>query len=170
MASHFASSVQALVQALTATTPHFIRCIKPNADKSPDRFNGAMVLHQLQYSGMIQVIEARQAGYPVRISHEEFVDTFMVLVPLTDWRRRRRTGRPVVIPEVFTKKPVAVSARPTQAQQSQSLLATGLAASMASIVTRADMNHGGNAGILANGPDLGLSEAGGGGGYEGFLD
>ena len=55
VAAQFASSVQALVQALTATAPHFIRCIKPNDEKRADRFAGSMVLQQLKYSGMIQV-------------------------------------------------------------------------------------------------------------------
>ena len=36
---------------LGQANPYFVRCIKPNVEKSPDRFLPQVVLNQLKYSG-----------------------------------------------------------------------------------------------------------------------
>ena len=36
---------------LGQANPYFVRCIKPNVDKMPDRFMPQIVLNQLKYSG-----------------------------------------------------------------------------------------------------------------------
>ena len=40
------------------------RCVKPNADQAPASWRGALVLEQLRYMGLLQVVEARRRGYP----------------------------------------------------------------------------------------------------------
>eukprot|EP00959_Pyramimonas_sp_CCMP1952_P026501 555926-Pyramimonas_sp.AAC.1 len=55
---------------------HYVRCIKPNDLKAPDTFEGAMVLQQLQYSGVLETIKIRRAGYAVRIKFDSVIASF----------------------------------------------------------------------------------------------
>jgi myosin heavy subunit len=50
---------------------YYIRCIKPNETKTPvmEKFEGGMVLKQLNYSGVLEAVEIRQTGYPFRMTH-----------------------------------------------------------------------------------------------------
>ena len=76
----FRTQVQQLLHSLSLTTSHFIRCIKPNHTKQPDSFDSSFVLKQLQYLGIKQVIQVRQAGYSVRKIHNEFYARYKILV------------------------------------------------------------------------------------------
>ena len=40
---------------LGQANPYFVRCIKPNVEKLPDRFLPQVVLNQLKYSGKTSV-------------------------------------------------------------------------------------------------------------------
>eukprot|EP00004_Rigifila_ramosa_P000035 TRINITY_DN1005_c0_g2_i2.p1 TRINITY_DN1005_c0_g2~~TRINITY_DN1005_c0_g2_i2.p1 ORF type:complete len:1171 (-),score=265.89 TRINITY_DN1005_c0_g2_i2:1914-5426(-) len=64
---------------LYSTEPHYIRCIKPNSNKSAQVWEPQLVLRQLRYSGMLATIRIRTAGYPVRKSFEQFLRRFDAL-------------------------------------------------------------------------------------------
>lgn len=81
----FADSLKSLVAALTACYPQFVRCIKPNHHKSPDIFAGYLTFRQLMNSGMIEAINARQAGFAVRMPHASFLYKFSCLVKCSRW-------------------------------------------------------------------------------------
>ena len=57
---------------LESSRPHYIRCVKPNVEKSPDSIDAQLVLEQLRYSGVLEAIKIRKQGFPFRPSHEEF--------------------------------------------------------------------------------------------------
>ncbi len=59
-------------------TPHFIRCIKPNDKMKPLHWNGARVLQQIRYAGLLEATQVRARGFPVRQSFEEFFKSFGV--------------------------------------------------------------------------------------------
>jgi len=80
MGRRFADSHKALIAALSTCYPQFVRCIKPNHHKSPEIFAGFLTFRQLVNSVMIEAINARQAGYAVRIHHAEFLYEFACLV------------------------------------------------------------------------------------------
>ena len=63
-ASPNAGTANASVETLRLTEPHFVRCVKPNAEKVSDEFTSALVLSQLRYSGLLEVCRIRQNGFP----------------------------------------------------------------------------------------------------------
>ncbi|CAL8273247.1 unnamed protein product [Arctogadus glacialis] len=76
----FRKSLEALMKALAACQPYFIRCIKPNDLKQPEFFDRDLCMRQLRYSGMMETIKIRKAGFPIRYSFTEFLERFRVLL------------------------------------------------------------------------------------------
>eukprot|EP00981_Chlorochromonas_danica_P003982 scaffold753_cov164-Ochromonas_danica.AAC.12 len=81
LSSKFKQDLDLLMQTLRATQPHFIRCIKPNADQQPHAFEGPLALNQLKYSGLFEAISIRKAGYEVRLTHEVFLQRYKHCLP-----------------------------------------------------------------------------------------
>jgi myosin heavy subunit len=52
------------METLTATAPHYVRCVKPNALKLPAVFDNDLVLNQLRYAGMMETIKIRYCLLP----------------------------------------------------------------------------------------------------------
>ena len=78
IASQLRGSINLLIKRLEDTRPHFIRCIKPNAERSPTLFDPKMVLHQMKCLGVLEAIRAQQTGYPVRLSHRNFAERYRI--------------------------------------------------------------------------------------------
>jgi myosin heavy subunit len=76
LAAKFKQDLDSLMTALRATVPHFIRCVKPNADQAPDLFDANLTLNQLKYSGLFEAIRIRKAGYAVRMPNEGFAKRY----------------------------------------------------------------------------------------------
>ncbi len=55
---------------IRGTTPHYIRCIKPNDDSEPDFINRIRVMEQLRYGGVLEAVRVARSGYPVRLPHK----------------------------------------------------------------------------------------------------
>jgi len=79
--TNFSTQLNKLMDMVTTTTPHWIRCIKPNQMKQPQVFEGANVLSQLRCAGVLDTIKIRKAGYPIRITITDFVNQFKILLP-----------------------------------------------------------------------------------------
>jgi len=80
-AGFFRKQLELLMEILEATEPHYIRCIKPNSEKSADRFDSRMCLEQLRYSGVFEAIEIRKQGFPFRRQFNHFIQRYRCLVP-----------------------------------------------------------------------------------------
>jgi len=79
VSSEFKDQLTSLMDIVDLTEPHFIRCIKPNPQNEPDRYDRKAVTEQLRYGGVLQVVQVSRAGYPVRINHQECWDDYRVI-------------------------------------------------------------------------------------------
>ncbi|PON55539.1 Myosin [Trema orientale] len=79
--SRFKQQLQALLETLSSTEPHYIRCVKPNNLLKPAIFESKNVLQQLRCGGVMEAIRISCAGYPTRKPFDEFVDRFGLLAP-----------------------------------------------------------------------------------------
>lgn len=75
----FKVSLQDLVETLSATEAHYVRCIKPNKKSKAAAFEGAYVLEQLRACGVLETIRISCAGYPGRFQWNEFKDRYYML-------------------------------------------------------------------------------------------
>uniref|UniRef100_A0A8D0BZW2 Myosin X n=1 Tax=Salvator merianae TaxID=96440 RepID=A0A8D0BZW2_SALMN len=76
----FKDSLHSLMATLSTSNPFFVRCIKPNMQKMPDHFDQNVVLNQLRYSGMLETVRIRRAGFPVRRPFQDFHKRYYVLM------------------------------------------------------------------------------------------
>ncbi|RDY10682.1 Myosin-2, partial [Mucuna pruriens] len=72
VATKFKGQLFKLMHQLESTNPHFIRCIKPNTKQLPDIYDDSLVLQQLRCCGIVEVVRLSRAGYPTRMTHQEF--------------------------------------------------------------------------------------------------
>ncbi|ERN15904.1 hypothetical protein AMTR_s00039p00219460 [Amborella trichopoda] len=79
--SRFKQQLQSLLETLSSTEPHYIRCVKPNNLLKPSIFENKNVLQQLRCGGVMEAIRISCAGYPTRRTFDEFLDRFGILVP-----------------------------------------------------------------------------------------
>uniref|UniRef100_A0A7N8XZJ9 Methyl-CpG binding domain protein 3b n=1 Tax=Mastacembelus armatus TaxID=205130 RepID=A0A7N8XZJ9_9TELE len=76
----FRQSLQLLMDTLNSTTPHYVRCIKPNDLKQPFMFDPRRTVQQLRACGVLETIRISAAGYPSRWTYEEFFSRYRVLL------------------------------------------------------------------------------------------
>uniref|UniRef100_A0ACD5T7Z5 Uncharacterized protein n=1 Tax=Avena sativa TaxID=4498 RepID=A0ACD5T7Z5_AVESA len=81
IANRFKGQLHELMETLSSTEPHYIRCVKPNNLLKPATFDNINVLQQLRCSGVLEAIRISCAGYPTRKLFRDFLHRFDILVP-----------------------------------------------------------------------------------------
>lgn len=85
--SQFRDSLNMLMSTLNATTPHYVRCIKPNDTKTSFDFNQKRAVEQLRACGVLETIRISSAGFPSRWSYQDFFYRYRVLCKFKDINR-----------------------------------------------------------------------------------
>ncbi|XP_035484378.2 unconventional myosin-Va isoform X7 [Scophthalmus maximus] len=80
----FRNSLQMLMETLNATTPHYVRCIKPNDFKLAFTFDPKRAVQQLRACGVLETIRISAAGFPSRWTYQEFFSRYRVLMKQKD--------------------------------------------------------------------------------------
>jgi len=81
VSQRFKGQLQTLVKRLNDTSPHFVRCIKPNAQLAPSSFDPKLILQQLRCCGVLEVVRISRQGYPTRYPHSVFSERYSFLLP-----------------------------------------------------------------------------------------
>ncbi|XP_045142403.1 unconventional myosin-Vc [Echinops telfairi] len=76
----FCSSLYLLMETLNATTPHYVRCIKPNDEKLPFEFDSQRIVQQLRACGVLETIRISAQSYPSRWTYIEFYSRYGILL------------------------------------------------------------------------------------------
>lgn len=89
--SQFRDSLTQLIATLHATTPHYVRCIKPNDDKLPFQWEPSKIVQQLRACGVLETVRISAAGFPSRWSYEDFYSRYRLLckrAQIVDWNEK----------------------------------------------------------------------------------
>lgn len=90
--SQFAYQLRTLRESIDKTTPHYIRCLKPNDNLIPDNFMPAIIADQLRCAGVLEAVRVSRIGYPQRYTKEMFLQRYSILALPTLKRSRRIHG------------------------------------------------------------------------------
>jgi myosin-5 len=78
--SQFKEQLHKLMDSIYATSPHYIRCLKPNDKNIRDNFNRLRITEQLRYGGVLEAVRVARSGFPVRLIHSEFFSRYRMLL------------------------------------------------------------------------------------------
>ena len=70
------NSAGLLMKTLSASIPHYIRCIKPNETKSAQSWDAPRCKHQVKYLGLYENVRVRRAGFAYRAPFQRFLDRY----------------------------------------------------------------------------------------------
>ncbi|CAH0476498.1 unnamed protein product [Peronospora belbahrii] len=76
--TQFKDNLNELMTSIRQTKVHYVRCIKPNRNKSPNELDQPMVVSQLRCAGVIEAIRISRVAYPNRLLLEDMMDKFWV--------------------------------------------------------------------------------------------
>ncbi|KAI8850373.1 P-loop containing nucleoside triphosphate hydrolase protein [Chytridium lagenaria] len=102
LGSMFKGSLVQLMETIRATESHYIRCIKPNMEKSAFGFDGPMVLAQLRACGVLETIKISCAGYPNKMTHKQFANRYYLLVNSKFWDINERELSEMIVTTVIS--------------------------------------------------------------------
>lgn len=95
----FSRQLHELRAKIDLTSPHYVRCLKPNDLLVPDHFNPLIISDQLRYAGVIEAVRVSRVGYPQRYSHQAFVSRYGILglQELKKAQRAAKRTKPVIV-------------------------------------------------------------------------
>ncbi|CAK7897017.1 myosin-1 [[Candida] anglica] len=89
-----------LMEQLGLTEPHFVRCILPNLEKKPNKFDKNLVLLQLRCNGVLEGIRIARAGYPNKMTFEEFYQRYSILDVKEVFTKNMKTNSELIIKHI----------------------------------------------------------------------
>eukprot|EP00804_Cyclotella_cryptica_P003719 CCRYP_008898-RA/>CCRYP_008898-RA protein AED:0.02 eAED:0.02 QI:283/1/1/1/1/1/5/85/1683 len=92
--AHFSKQLTELRAKIDLTSPHYVRCLKPNGMLIPDHFDPLMIVEQLRCAGVVEAVRVSRVGYPQRYSHSQFVARYRTL-GLEEMKKAAKSSRKV---------------------------------------------------------------------------
>jgi len=77
--SYFKEQLKLLRVRIDSTNPHYIRCVKPNAELLPRKYDAVSVTEQLKGAGVLEALRVSRVGFPHRFKHSQFADRYRIL-------------------------------------------------------------------------------------------
>ncbi|KAH8066869.1 hypothetical protein JL721_8061 [Aureococcus anophagefferens] len=77
----FREQMAALSEELDECEKHYVRCIRPNGSKDRAVFDMDMVLRQLRFFGLLDIVKIRRLGYPEQSDPATFWKSYWQLIP-----------------------------------------------------------------------------------------
>ena len=75
----FRRQLRDLRSKIDQTSPHYIRCLKPNDNLVPDHFDEMVVAEQLRCGGILEAVRVSRAGFTQHYPHADFVRRYRSL-------------------------------------------------------------------------------------------
>ncbi|EQC26484.1 hypothetical protein SDRG_15662 [Saprolegnia diclina VS20] len=79
--THFRTQLRSLMSTIQSTSCSYVRCLKPNDKNTKGLFNAQRICDQLKAGGVLEAVRVNRAGYPVRITHAQFIKRYRSLGP-----------------------------------------------------------------------------------------
>ncbi|KAE8910865.1 Myosin-10 [Phytophthora fragariae] len=106
LGSQFKTSLAQLMDNIRTTNTHYVRCIKPNSNKSPTEFNKRMIVEQLRSAGVIEAIRITRSGYPSRLTPKELATRYAIMFPPSMHSKDVRRTCSVFMSSIGRKSPL----------------------------------------------------------------
>ncbi|XP_068593676.1 unconventional myosin-IXb isoform X2 [Cebidichthys violaceus] len=78
--TQFQTSIGKLMEAIEKAEPFFIFCVRSNAEKEL-HFDDELVLQQIKYQGILQMVHIQKSGYSAKYTFKEFFEKYRMLLP-----------------------------------------------------------------------------------------
>jgi len=83
ISSQFRQKLSELMNELESSSLHFIRCIKPNDEHIPKKWDVEKVRNQLNYCGITSALKIARQTLPIRMKKEQFDKKYGILLSQT---------------------------------------------------------------------------------------
>jgi len=90
--TQFTKQLAELRERINKTTPHYVRCLKPNDDLLPDDFHPMVIADQLRCAGVLEAIRVSRVGFPQRCDHTAFLQRYHMLATKALRNKSRTSG------------------------------------------------------------------------------
>ena len=77
--NQFYHQLRELRLRIDSTTPHYVRCLKPNDELVADQFEPNIIADQLRCAGVLEAIRVSRVGFPHRFAHFDFLQRYKIL-------------------------------------------------------------------------------------------
>jgi hypothetical protein len=109
----FRRQLKDLRAKIDLTSPHYVRCLKPNDHLVPDHYDTAIVAEQLRCGGILEAVRVARAGFTQHYPHIDFVRRYRALA----WRELKQKE---MIRQNVSSSPYGVNNTPAAISQRRS--------------------------------------------------
>lgn len=117
LGAEFRKQLEELMHNISTTSPHYVRCIKPNSLNKGGLLDPALVVGQLRCGGVLEAVRVSRAGFPNRFTFAEFLKRYNCL----SHSRSRGSGKVKSSLSTFSSSPLSSSSEAQTKERVQAL-------------------------------------------------